>query len=41
MYMKKNKYTYETAKDGLEAFDTYRTALVPFKTVFMGMSDSV
>jgi hypothetical protein len=36
MYMKKNKYAYATAKDGLEALDIYKTALVPFKTVFMG-----
>lgn len=39
MYCKKNKFTYATARDGLEAYDTYRNAKLPFKTVFMGMSN--
>ncbi|KAE9983508.1 hypothetical protein EG328_009848 [Venturia inaequalis] len=38
MYCKKNKYAYATATDGLEAYDTYRNAKVPFKTVFMDVS---
>lgn len=40
MYCKKNKHAYATATDGLEAYDTYRSATVPFKTVFMGTYDS-
>lgn len=39
MWMKRNKYAYTTAKDGLEAYDAYRTASVPFKTIFMGMTN--
>jgi hypothetical protein len=37
MFMNKHNFTYSVARDGLEAFETYKaSASSPFRTIFMG-----